>query len=142
MDGLGWDAMGCEPYRFARISAACRSPIANHTLSIIFPFHSVPRSHLAEDSVYLDNEDWRREYVLNDVGKIYIGSHSKPKGRKWIYGQVSNMIGEKVVARASPSEMLASMRSSLALPDRRAHRDAPIQQPVPRAMDASNNSTH
>lgn len=44
---------------------------------------------VAEDSVYLDNEDWRREYVLNDVGKIYIGSHSKPKGRKWIYGQVS-----------------------------------------------------
>ena len=42
-----------------------------------------------EDPVYLDNEDRRREYVLNDIGKIYIGSHSKPKGRKWIYGQVS-----------------------------------------------------
>lgn len=41
-----------------------------------------------EDPVYLDNEDRRREYVLNDIGKIYIGSHSKPKGRKWIYGQV------------------------------------------------------
>lgn len=37
----------------------------------------------------MENEDRRREYVLNDVGKIYIGSHSKPKGRKWIYGQVS-----------------------------------------------------
>jgi len=33
----------------------------------------------------------RREYVLNDVGKIYIGSHSKPKGRQWIYGQVSSL---------------------------------------------------
>jgi len=42
----------------------------------------------AEDPVYMENEDRRREYVLNDVGKIYIGSHSKPKGRKWIYGQV------------------------------------------------------
>lgn len=41
-----------------------------------------------EDPVYLDNEERRREYVLNDIGKIYIGSHSKPKGRKWIYGQV------------------------------------------------------
>lgn len=44
-----------------------------------------------EDPVYLDNEDRRREYVLNDVGKIYIGSHAKPKGRKWIYGQVKTL---------------------------------------------------
>src|SRR4051794_8524566 len=36
----------------------------------------------------MENEDRKREYVLNDVGKIYIGSHSKPKGRKWYYGQV------------------------------------------------------
>jgi len=40
-----------------------------------------------DDAVYLSREDARQEYVLNDVGKIYIGSHSKPRGRKWIYGQ-------------------------------------------------------
>ncbi|RWS15713.1 hemocyte protein-glutamine gamma-glutamyltransferase-like protein [Dinothrombium tinctorium] len=45
-----------------------------------------------EDAVYLANEEWRREYVLNDVGKIYIGSHSKPKGRKWIYGQFTGTV--------------------------------------------------
>lgn len=40
----------------------------------------------------MENEDRRREYVLNDVGKIYIGSHSKPKGRKWIYGQFTDAV--------------------------------------------------
>lgn len=40
-----------------------------------------------DDAVYLSREDARQEYVLNDVGKIYIGSHAKPRGRKWIYGQ-------------------------------------------------------
>lgn len=38
--------------------------------------------------MYLGDEVKRQEYVLNDIGKIYIGSHSKPKGRQWIYGQV------------------------------------------------------
>ena len=36
----------------------------------------------------MGDESKRREYVLNDVGKIYIGSHSRPKGRRWVYGQV------------------------------------------------------
>ena len=44
--------------------------------------------NIAEDGVYLGDESKRREYVLNDVGKIYIGSHSRPKGRRWVYGQV------------------------------------------------------
>jgi hypothetical protein len=41
-----------------------------------------------DDTVYMPDEEKRREYVLNDIGKIYIGSHSKPKGRQWVYGQV------------------------------------------------------
>ncbi|RWS27608.1 hemocyte protein-glutamine gamma-glutamyltransferase-like protein [Leptotrombidium deliense] len=45
-----------------------------------------------EDAVYMANEEWRREYILNDVGKLYIGSHSKPKGRKWIYGQFTEAV--------------------------------------------------
>lgn len=45
-----------------------------------------------EDPVYIEGESARREYVLNDVGKIYIGSHSKPKGRKWFYGQVCQVV--------------------------------------------------
>lgn len=42
-----------------------------------------------DDTVFMAEEIKRQEYILNDIGKIYIGSHSKPKGRQWIYGQVS-----------------------------------------------------
>lgn len=28
----------------------------------------------ADDQVYMDNADWRDEYVLNDSGKIYTGN--------------------------------------------------------------------
>lgn len=45
--------------------------------------------YILDDTVYLSDEVRRQEYVLNDIGKIYIGSHSKPKGRQWVYGQVN-----------------------------------------------------
>lgn len=45
-----------------------------------------------EDTVYMDNEDWRREYVLNDVGKIYMGSWKQREGRQWIFGQFGEMV--------------------------------------------------
>jgi hypothetical protein len=56
-----------------------------------------------DDAVYMPDEEKRREYVLNDVGKIYIGSHSKPKGRQWIYGQVGsfNLIKTSFIALES-----------------------------------------
>lgn len=40
-----------------------------------------------DDAVFLPREDARQEYVLNEVGKIYIGSRSLQQGRKWTYGQ-------------------------------------------------------
>ena len=45
--------------------------------------------YILDDTVYLSDEVRRQEYILNDIGKIYIGSHSKPKGRQWVYGQVN-----------------------------------------------------
>ncbi|KAH6946248.1 hypothetical protein HPB50_012451 [Hyalomma asiaticum] len=45
-----------------------------------------------DDLVYMENEDWRREYVLNDVGKIYIGSSKQPGGRQWIFGQFGDIV--------------------------------------------------
>lgn len=30
----------------------------------------------------------RQECVLSDVGKIYVGTHNKPVGRPWVFGQV------------------------------------------------------
>lgn len=46
----------------------------------------------SNDDVYMGREDARQEYVLNEVGKIYIGSYSRPCGRKWTYGQFHESI--------------------------------------------------
>lgn len=45
-----------------------------------------------EDSVYMDNESSRKEYVLNEHGKIWCGTWRQPKGRKWIYGQFDDCV--------------------------------------------------
>jgi transglutaminase 1 len=45
-----------------------------------------------EDPVYLDNEQFRREYVLCESGKIYRGTYKNPKAFKWSYGQFSDII--------------------------------------------------
>ena len=42
--------------------------------------------------MYLDSADLRREYVLNEQGKIFVGTHRRPKGRPWNYGQFSDLI--------------------------------------------------
>lgn len=39
------------------------------------------------DIVYMKEEDWRKEYVLNENGKIYVGHYSSPHGLPWIFGQ-------------------------------------------------------
>ncbi|XP_014370143.2 hemocyte protein-glutamine gamma-glutamyltransferase [Papilio machaon] len=45
-----------------------------------------------EDSVYMDNDAFRKEYVLNEQGKIWCGTWRQPKGRKWIYGQFDDVV--------------------------------------------------
>ncbi|XP_076321353.1 hemocyte protein-glutamine gamma-glutamyltransferase-like isoform X2 [Tachypleus tridentatus] len=46
----------------------------------------------SDDSVYMADDEWRKEYVLNDVGKIYIGSYNQPVGRRWILGQFTETV--------------------------------------------------
>ncbi|EFX87396.1 hypothetical protein DAPPUDRAFT_44050 [Daphnia pulex] len=44
-----------------------------------------------DDPVYLDNEELRREYLMNETGKVFVGTHHRPKGRRWVYGQFSDV---------------------------------------------------
>ncbi|CAL4062123.1 unnamed protein product [Meganyctiphanes norvegica] len=40
-----------------------------------------------DDSVFMENEAQRQEYVMCDTGKVYVGSHRNAKGRPWVFGQ-------------------------------------------------------
>lgn len=44
-----------------------------------------------DDLVYLESEEQRREYVLNETGKVFVGTHHRPKGRRWVYGQFADV---------------------------------------------------
>jgi transglutaminase 1 len=49
----------------------------------------------SEDSVYMEREEHdgkkannlQDEYVLADVGKIWMGAYGSARGREWVYGQ-------------------------------------------------------
>lgn len=63
-----------------------------------------------EDPVYMDNEALRKEYIMNDTGKVWCGSYRQPKGRRWIYGQYDDVI--------LPAIMYLLERSGISHPDR------------------------
>ena len=44
----------------------------------------------AEDEVYMPNEAWLDEYVLNDHGILYRGSANSISASRWYFGQVQN----------------------------------------------------
>lgn len=45
-----------------------------------------------EDAVHMDNESSRKEYILNEQGKLWCGTWRQPKGRKWIFGQFDDVV--------------------------------------------------
>ncbi|XP_050494484.1 hemocyte protein-glutamine gamma-glutamyltransferase-like [Bombus huntii] len=42
---------------------------------------------MKEDLVFMEDEQLLDEYVLNDVGKIWVGSWGSARGREWVFGQ-------------------------------------------------------
>ncbi|CAG2110741.1 unnamed protein product, partial [Medioppia subpectinata] len=72
----------------------------------------IPANVAVDDGVFLPDETKRREYVLNDVGKIYIGSHSKPKGRQWIYGQFADSVLPAVMFMMDKTRLDYTARSN------------------------------
>ena len=45
-----------------------------------------------EDPVFMADEEKRNEYVLEDVGKVYVGSINNVVGRPWIFGQFDDTV--------------------------------------------------
>ena len=48
-------------------------------------------SRLQDDTVYLDQQTSREEYVLNDSGLIWMGTAKRNRGMPWNFGQVSEL---------------------------------------------------
>ncbi|KAK4298187.1 hypothetical protein Pmani_029452 [Petrolisthes manimaculis] len=45
-----------------------------------------------DDTVYMDNEGHRNEYVMCESGKIFIGGSRHTHGRPWVYGQFDDCV--------------------------------------------------
>lgn len=46
----------------------------------------------ADDSVYMEDEVKRDEYIMNDKGKVYVGAFKRSRGRPWAYGQFDDVV--------------------------------------------------
>ncbi len=44
---------------------------------------------ISEDQTFMENTEEREEYVLNDAGKIWRGTHKSIEPCPWLYGQVN-----------------------------------------------------
>lgn len=42
------------------------------------------------DTVYMEDENEKKEYVLNDVGKLYFGTEYQICPQTWNFGQVND----------------------------------------------------
>ncbi|XP_045106516.1 hemocyte protein-glutamine gamma-glutamyltransferase-like [Portunus trituberculatus] len=45
-----------------------------------------------DDVVYMDDEQKREEYVMNDKGKVWVGSYKRSRGRPWAFGQFDDVV--------------------------------------------------
>jgi len=63
-----------------------RSHVARKDIYILF------NPWCEEDAVYMQNEEEREEYVMNDTGKVWVGTHRNARGRPWVFGQFDDSV--------------------------------------------------
>lgn len=79
-----------------------------------------------EDLVYMEDEQLLDEYILNDVGKIWVGAWGSARGREWIFGQFDAYVlkacqlllersGIKANSRGDPIQMCRAISRIVSL---------------------------
>jgi transglutaminase 1 len=48
--------------------------------------------HISDDVVYMEDEELRKEYIENDVGKVWQGSWRRYSGKPWVLGQFDDAV--------------------------------------------------
>ena len=43
---------------------------------------------ITDDDVYMEEEKERKEYVMNETGRIWMGTAKNYEGLPWVFGQV------------------------------------------------------
>lgn len=82
-------AVGPWRLKFTTKSAATKilyNYYVNDVLYVLF------NSWNPKDSTYLPSEEARQEYLLNEVGMIFIGTIARQAGRTWTYGQFQESV--------------------------------------------------
>lgn len=60
----------------------------------------------------MEDEVDRKEYVLNENGKIWIGTFREPKGKRWIFGQFDDVVLPSAAFLLEKSDLPHSDRGS------------------------------
>lgn len=73
-----------------------------------------------EDLLFMEDEQLLDEYILNDVGKIWVGPWGSSRGREWVFGQFDACVlpacqlllersGIKAISRGDPVRMVRAI---------------------------------
>ncbi|KAK4880422.1 hypothetical protein RN001_008568 [Aquatica leii] len=65
-----------------------------------------------EDSVYMPKTSDLNEYIMNETGKVWVGSFNNPKSKKWIFGQFDEIVLPAAVFLLEKSDLPHSDRGS------------------------------
>ncbi|XP_076113269.1 protein-glutamine gamma-glutamyltransferase K-like [Mytilus galloprovincialis] len=65
-----------------------------------------------DDSVYMDDPSFREEYVMNDSGRIWVGSKWRNYGRAWNFGQFDEPALDAVFYLLDKAELSDEARNS------------------------------
>lgn len=75
-----------------RISTKLAESKVLQTFNIRDKFYIIANAWSRLDQVFMEEEELRQEYVLNDKGKIYEGTYFNVRARTWFYGQFDRSV--------------------------------------------------